>query len=102
MKIFKKNFYIIGEKPQTDWRRVLVSSAILGIIVSVYGFVFYHQMSTDIKDLDKSIFANVSTAATSTVKSEGTDGKLELNQIIELYMKKKENFEKMTSELKKS
>ncbi len=102
MKLFKKHFYIIGEKPQTDWRRVLITSIILGMAVLIYGFVFYHQMSADGKDLDAPIIVKESATATSTVSSDGGDGKLELNQTIELYMKKKESFEKMIIELKKS
>lgn len=99
MKLFKKHFYILGEKPQTDWRRVLITATILALVVSVYGFFFYHQISIIIQDVDQPV---VSTVATSTVKSQENGGKMDLGQTMEFYVQKKENFEKMLSELKKS
>ena len=98
MKLFKKNFYIIGEKPQTDWRRVLITTAILVVVASSYSVVFYHQIVAN----DPSIEEPVIVETTSTAQVEVVGGKLELGQIIELYSKKKENFDKMVTELKKS
>ena len=102
MKLFKKHFYIIGEKPQTDWRRVLGIAAILAVFVFIYGFTFYRQISSNYVNVEGVVVVTEAANATSTVQTEGESEKLELNQIIELYLQKKVNFEKMVSELKKS
>lgn len=101
MKLFKKNFYIIGEKPQTDWRRVLITTAILVVVASSYSVVFYHQIVANDPSIEEPVIVET-TNATSTAQVEVVGGKLELGQIIELYSKKKENFDKMVTELKKS
>ena len=101
MKLFKKHIYIIGGKPQTDWRRVLIASAVLALAFSVYGFVFYRQVSVSDRGTVESVVASDTSNSTSTIQSEGMGGTLELSQIIEFYSKKKEQFEKMVGELKK-
>jgi len=101
MKLFKKNFYIIGEKPQTDWRRVLRIATILAVSASLYAVVFYHQIVVNDRSIEEPVIIEA-TNATSTAQVEVVGGKLELGQIIELYSKKKENFDKMVTELKKS
>ena len=102
MKLFKKQFYIIGERPQTDWRRVLAVAAIIAIIALIYGFTFYRQISANDRSMEETIVASETTNTTSTVQSNAVGEKLELGQTIELYSKKREQFEKMISELKKS
>ncbi len=102
MKLFKKHIYIFGEKPQTDWRRILITSTIFALAMAVYGFIFYRQISLNNNDLHLPEVNLEPSASTSTVQAEVGDSKLELNQIIELYLKKKDTFEKMNNELKKS
>ena len=89
MKLFNKNIYIVGSKPQTDWRRVLALAVILAICVTIYGFIFYQKISKEV---------NVTI---SVPQDRVGDSKLELNKIIELYVGKKERFTKMLNELKK-
>lgn len=93
MKFFKSKIYIFGEKPQTDWRRILLTGLILAIAVSTYGFVFYNKTSAVINEAGQTTNVVVETKPTSN---------FEPNQIIELYLQKKENFQKMVSQLKKS
>lgn len=104
MKIFKKDIYILGNRPQTDWRRVFASAVILAIGFSIYGYIFYRQTYIESGDLEVPVIAIGQETSNQTGSVQGTEKgtKLELNQIIELYLQKKEHFEKIMTELKKS
>jgi uncharacterized protein YpmS len=102
MKLLRKHLYIIGAKPQTDWRRVLITALLLAIAVSVYGIIFYHTVSKTTSDIDVAALSPSASNATTTAQASVNGGPLELNQIIELYLKKKDTFNKMVNELKKS
>ncbi len=98
MKLFKKELYIIGNRPQTDWRRIFTTAMVLAIGISVYGVVFYRDISFKSKDVETPVVIGEAVSNQPVSK----DSKLELNQVIELYLQKKERFEKLVSELKNS
>lgn len=102
MKLFKRYFYIIGNRPQTDWRRVLIVSILIAGVALTYSFIFYHQISAMSQAPNEPAVIIEDQNTTSTISTEQNGGKLELEQIIELYLGKKIRFEKMMSELKKS
>lgn len=109
MKLFKKHIYIIGNSPQVDWQRTFALAVLLGISVSVYGFFFYNQIASQGIGSETPITMSESLAAkgvvatsTETIKKPVDRTKLELNQIIELYLNKKDLYQKMLDDLKKT
>lgn len=101
MKIFKKNIYIIGNSPQTDWQRVFIVTIILILTVSIYGIIFYKGIEAQSIDKETPITATAKANAEKKTEAKADSNpvpegkvKLELGQIIDLYSSKKAKYDK--------
>jgi hypothetical protein len=41
MKLFKRDIYIIGNRPREDWERIFIVTVVLIVFVSIYNAFFY-------------------------------------------------------------
>ena len=108
MKNFFKHLYIIGRIPQIDWLRVLLVSILLAIFVSGYGYVYYKGITSKQLDTTISNYKPPVINATSSAQSLGqntydknANGKLELQEVVEMYKDRKDNYQKMLDSFKR-
>ncbi|MEI8062386.1 MAG: hypothetical protein WCG97_03790 [bacterium] len=107
MKIFKRHVYIIGKSPQLDWQRVFISAAVFAVGISIYGFFFYNQIASQSIDSEAPItlsetLANKDPKAQSATSTPPGGGKLDLNQVLDLYQQKKARYNELYNSFKNS
>lgn len=107
MKNFFKHIYIIGRIPQIDWLRIFFVSILLAIFVSGYGYVYYGRITSvqlDTISTYKPPVVNATSSSQSVDQNpydKNGNGNLELQEVIEMYKDRKDNYEKLLNSFKR-